>query len=80
MAKDENEYKTPDLYFAAYLKVAGCPMPKTDRVGKRVFFCFDVGVSNVEELKRGYFSGQSKVPALGYANEIKTLKALCHME
>lgn len=78
--KTSDVYKTPDLYFAAYLKVAGCPMPRTEREGKRVFFCFDMSASSLDELKGGYFSGQSKVPALGYANEIKNLKALCHME
>ncbi len=77
----QDVYKTPDLYFAAYLKVAGCPMPRTERAGKRVYFCFDVAASNgVEDLKRGYFSGSSKVTALAYANEVKNLKALCHME
>jgi hypothetical protein len=74
-----NEFRTPDLYFAAYLHTAGVRMQTTVREGGRVYFIFDVSVSNIEELKTGWFNNSSKVPALPYANAIKSLKSVCHM-
>jgi len=75
-----DEFRTSDLYFAAYLQVAGVPMIRTDRSGNgKVSFIFDTGISNVEELKNAWFGQTGKVPALPYANAIKTLKSVCHM-
>lgn len=73
------EFKTPDLYFAAYLQTAGVPLRRTDRVESRVFFIFDVAIANIEELKIGWFNSSAKVPAQTYANTIKSLKSICHM-
>ncbi len=75
-----DSYKTPDLYFAAYLKVAGAPYKGSERVGKRLFFVFDVGVVDIEGLKKSWFSGEGKVPGLPFTNEIKNFKTICHME
>ena len=76
----DNEFRTSDLYFAAYLQVAGVTMLRTDRNGNgKVSFVFDKSVSNVEELKNAWFAHTGKVPALQYANSIKTLKSICHM-
>jgi hypothetical protein len=76
----ETEFRTSDLYFAAYLQVAGVAMIKTERNGSgKVSFIFDPSISNIEELKNGWFNQQAKVPALPYANSIKTLKSYCHM-
>lgn len=74
------EFRTPDLYFAAYLQVAGVEMKKTDREGGRVYFIFDTSIANIEELKTGWFSQTAKVAALPYANAIKSLKSVCHMQ
>ena len=75
-----NEFRTNDLYFAAYLKVAGAFMQQTVREpGGKVFFCFDKTVSNIEELKAAWFNHSGRVAALPYANEIKNLKSICHM-
>jgi hypothetical protein len=75
-----DEYRTSDLYFAAYLQVAGAPMVRTDRNGNgKVSFVFDTSITNIEELKQAWFSRQGKVEALPYADAIKSLKSICHM-
>lgn len=74
------EFKTSDLYFAAYLKAAGVEMKRTDRHAEsgRIFFIFDSSVSNVDELKTAWFNNTGKVVANTYAYHIKNLKSLCH--
>lgn len=80
MSKDANEFRTSDLYFAAYLQVAGVQMTRSDRNGSgKVSFIFDTSIANVEELKSAWFNQSGKVPALPYANAIKSLKSICHM-
>ena len=76
---EDNTFRTPDLYFAAYLQTAGVEMKRTERENGRVFFVFDTSVSNIEELKTAWFNNQGKVAALPYANAIKSLKSVCHM-
>jgi hypothetical protein len=73
------EFRTPDLYLAAYLQTAGVVMKRTDREnGGRVFFVFDTSISNVDELKTAWFNNTGKVPAQPYAHCIKSLKSVCH--
>jgi hypothetical protein len=80
MKKDgKNEFRTPDLYFAAYLQTAGVEMRRTDRENNRVYFVFDTSIANIEELKLGWFNKTAKVAALPYADNIKSLKSVCHM-
>jgi len=76
---DEETYRTSDLYFAAYLRVAQVPFLETQREGQRVHFVFKK-VEGLRDLKNQYFNRQAKVPALTYADEIKNMKALTHME
>lgn len=73
------DFRTPDLYFAAYLHTAGVELKRTDRENGRVFFVFDTSICNIEELKTAWFSNSGKVPAQPYANAIKNLKSRCHM-
>ena len=75
------EFKTSDLYFAAYLQTAGVELKRTDRHAEsgKVFFVFDTTVSNVDELKAAWFNNTGKVAANPYAHNLKTLKSLCHM-
>lgn len=75
----DDGYHTTDLYFAAYLQVAGAPMQRTARQGTRISFVFDCAVVNIEELRNAWYNQTGKVPALTYANTIKNLKHLCHM-
>ena len=76
------EFKTSDLYFAAYLQTAGVELKRTDRHADsgKVFFVFDASVSNVDELKAAWFNNTGKVAANPYAHNLKTLKSLCHMK
>jgi hypothetical protein len=75
---DQNrEYRTSDLYFAAYLITAGCTLKRTDRVGNRVFFIYDYSPL-LDDLKLQYFNGEAKVKAQHYASQIKNLKSLTH--
>lgn len=72
-----NGYRTSDLYYAAYLKVAGVLLQETVREGGRVYFVFD-NMDTISDLKKQFFNPTSKVPALTYADEIKAMKALTH--
>lgn len=73
------DFRTPDLYFAAYLQTAGVAMRSTVREGGRVYFIFDTSIADIDELKLGWFNKTAKVPALPYADNIKSLKSICHM-
>jgi len=74
-------YRTSDLYYAAYLKVAGVKLVSTDRVGDRVFFLFeDQAPGILRDLKNQFFMDQAKVPALSYSQAVKALKALVYAD
>lgn len=75
----EREFRTPDLYFAAFLQTAGVELKRTDRENNRVFFVFSTEIANIDELKTGWFNNTAKVPAQPYANNVKSLKSVCHM-
>lgn len=79
MNNETTDYHTTDLYFAAYLQVAGAPMKNTSRQGSRITFAFDCAIVNIEELRTAWFNQTGRVSALNYANTIKNLKHLCHM-
>ena len=79
MKKDNNEMRSPDLYFAAYLQTAGVEMIRTDRENGRVYFVFDTTIANIDELKNAWFNNSGKVAAQPYAHNIKSLKSICHM-
>lgn len=73
------EFRTPDLYYAAYLQTAGVGLLRTDREGSRVYFIFDTSLGNMEELKQAWINNTGKVAAQPYAFSIRSLKAICHM-
>jgi len=75
----DGRYETTDLYFAAYLQVAGAAMHGTAKHGTRVSFVFNSDVVNIDELRTAWFNRSGRVSALDYANTIKNLKHLCHM-
>lgn len=77
METASNRWRTADLYFAAYLKVAGVPFVETTRENGRVYFIFNPE-SSMRDLKNQYYNRTAKVPALSYADEIKVMKALTH--
>ena len=74
----DGQYRTSDLYYAAFLKTAGVPFLETEREEGRVFFIFGE-VEGMRELRTSYFNRTAKVPALTYADEVKAMKALTHM-
>lgn len=80
MSNDQS-YKTADLYYAAYLKAAAVEFLGTeqDTRERRTLFVFEK-VPNIRDLKAQYFTRRAKVPALTYADEIKALKTLTHMD
>lgn len=74
------EFKTSDLYFAAYLKTAGVIMKRTERSeGGKVQFVFDTSIANIDELTQGWVNDTGKVSANSYAFHVKSLKSVCHM-
>jgi hypothetical protein len=76
--KPEPLYKTSDLYFAAYLKTSGLELLKTEMEGSKVVFVFEKPES-FKELKRSYFNRTSRVPALTFVDEVRSMKALTYM-
>lgn len=70
-------YRTTDLYYAAYLKVAAVPFQGTAREGGRVFFLFDnQGPIVMRDLRNAYFTDTAKVAPLLFVQAIRTMKAL----
>ncbi len=78
---DDQNYRTADMYYAAYLRVAGCNLKDTVKeqhgAQKRVYFLFENN-PNMRDLKVQYFNRTAKVPALQYADEVRSMKALTH--
>ena len=72
----DNTYKTSDLYYAAYLKVAAVPFLGTERDNGKVLFLFQIPEGGLRDLKNQYFTRVARVPALTYADEIKVMKTL----
>jgi len=74
-------YRTSDLYFAAYLRVAQVPLVDTEREGERVIFLFEnQGASVMRELKRQYFADVAKVNVMSFVQAIRTMKALTYAD
>lgn len=72
-------FRTSDLYFAAYLRVAEVPFLEVEHEEGRGFFVFEAKDPTVmRELKRQYFSGTSKVGALSFVQAIRHFKLLLH--
>ena len=76
--EDDGLYKTSDLYYAAYLRVAGVKFLEPVRDGKRVVFVFEASEA-IRDLKRDYFTRAAKVSALDFADEIRSMKAIIHL-
>lgn len=72
-------FSTCDLYLAAFFLSAGSKMVKSirDPKNKRVYFIFEKNPL-MQELKLKYFSREAKVDALTFADNVKSLKSLCH--
>ena len=77
--KANGNFRTSDMYYAAYLKTAGVAFLDTERDGQRVYFLFQ-DQPGMRDLRTQFYSRTAKVPALTYADEIKALKVLTHGE
>ena len=71
------DFRTSDLYLAAYLKAVGLDFKDTVRVNNEVYFIFEFH-EDIQDLKKSYFNREGKVSALDYADELRALKTLCH--
>jgi len=78
----DTTYKTTDLYYAAYLKVAGVPFLDISRgEGGRVTFLFeDQGPIVMRDLRKAYFADTAKVPPMAFVQAIKTMKSLTYSD
>jgi hypothetical protein len=79
MFDDDTGYQTCDLYLAGFFLSTGARMVRSSRDPKtrRVYFVFEKNPIMLE-LKLKYFSREAKVDALTFADNIKSLKSLCH--
>ena len=79
MYTEESGYATCDLYLAGFFLSVGCKMEKSTRDDqtRRVYFIFEKNPL-MQELRLNYFSRTAKVDALTFADNIKSLKSLCH--
>ena len=76
---EDRHYRTSDLYYAAFLKVAGVRFVEAVREGSRVFFVFE-HQEGIRALKNQYYCRVAKVAALTYADEVKTMKTLTYAD
>jgi len=77
-----SRYRTSDLYYAAYLKVAGITylgvewVEDPQKKKPKGFFLFeDAGPVTMRELKDQYFRDTARVPALSFGQAIRDLKS-----
>lgn len=78
MSHVKQDYRTRDLYLAAYLKAAGVPFRDTQKASGSVYFIFE-HCANIRDLKNAFFSREGQVSALDYADELRALKTLCYL-
>ena len=71
----EEGYQTCDLYFAAFLATAKCPIINTSRDRNKVYFLFEYN-EIILKLKSAYFLWQVELDALSYVENINSLKSL----
>lgn len=74
----EGKYRTSDLYYSAFLKVAGVTFVETEKEGDRVFFVFE-STEGLRDLRNQYYNRTAKVVALTFVDEIRTMKNLTHL-
>lgn len=71
------DYRTRDLYLAAYLKAVGLPFLGSQKVSGNVLFIFE-NRDDIRSLKNSFFNRKGQVSALDYADELRALKSLCY--
>ena len=78
---ETQEYRTADIHYAAFLRVAKVPYLRTERDAKegRTYFYFE-NIGGLRDLRTQYFNRVAKVVARDYAEELRALKTLLHMD
>ncbi len=77
MSDSSNELETHDIYLAAYFLISGCKMMRRRKQGNRVYFVFTNPAGSMQDLREAFFSGQAKVAAHQYSQQIIAVKQLC---
>lgn len=78
---ESHEYRTADIYYAAFLRVARVPYLRTERdpIERRTYFYFE-NSGGLRDLRTQFFNREAKVIARDYAEELRALKTLLHMD
>lgn len=76
---ESKDYTTADLYFAAFLIVAGVEVKKLvkSKEERRVYYHF-LDEGQIDDLRVGYYQRKVKIEALPFTQEIKNLKNQTH--
>ena len=74
------DLNTCDLALSSYLIASGCALKSyaRDPKSQRVYFTLSNEEQDPHTLRELYFSGEATVNALKFAEQLKSLKALCH--
>jgi NADH:ubiquinone oxidoreductase subunit D len=73
----DQTYETHDIYLAAYFAIAGCTYLRKRKAGSRVHFVFTNVGGTMQQMREAFYSGQAKVVANQYAQQIQHFKQLC---
>jgi hypothetical protein len=78
----DNEWRTSDMYLAAFLLAVGAKMIRhiksgSDRSKSKIWFVFEK-TDNLEKLQQEYHVGSARVVALDFVMRIKAIKSLIH--
>lgn len=76
---NESKFSTTDLYFASYLKAMSFQLIEIQRIGIKTIFVFNINDFNSDSLKQDYLNRKSAVSAVMFADAIRSLKTLCHV-
>ncbi len=71
--------QTADINYAAFLKLSRVPFVRTAREGSRVLFVFEQ-IEGYADLQRMWFNRTAKGVLPDYADELRALKSLIHMD
>ena len=77
---EPTEYRTSDIYFAAYICASGWDLKKTeleDTNKKKVIFIFDVPKKELQTLKTDFFGGAGQVKVQKFVQSLRSLKSMC---
>ena len=77
VGKSINDYETPDMYIAAYLKAKGFRLTGSDKKGAQVYFYFSNSSAAHEAVKR-LFRGAEHVVAIDFINAVKNIKSILY--